>query len=239
MQVFDTAHLIYLGSTIIFLIILGIIVRHSNRLVQNIIFILITIVCCGGIFYRYGINFGKSDTILWATLGKQLLQVCNFNFILLPLMLIPKNRLARQYSMMFSMFAAMTTFTSISSSWKDISPLDPIIWNSWLNHVMAVALPLMMIVARKEKPLKEYCFKVLLLVFLYFTASYLIQEAMVHNGIDIGDGWSFIYDPMGAPILKQLYDLIKVPYFYLFPMIPLLYLFFRFLCFCFKKYKVD
>ena len=138
----STTHIIFLLVTVAFFVLGSIFIRRLPRKVQNIVFIVLAFLCAGGIFYRYGLNYFKGFTP--KTLGMQLLQVCNFNMILVILMLIPKNELAKQYAFLFSMFAAATTLVSLSAAWKTLKWYDPVVLNSWLNHTFAIALPLFM-----------------------------------------------------------------------------------------------
>ena len=85
-----------------------------------------------GLIYGYKPDFATSSiasgtikfdfsNLRFDTLAMQMLQVCNFNFILMPLMLFKKNEFARQYSVFFSMFAASTAHTSVSSSFVNLN----------------------------------------------------------------------------------------------------------------------
>ena len=238
MKLLSIAHLIYLLCTTLFFIGGCFLSRKLNRTGQNILFGIITFLCCSGIFFRYAMNLGfKTFTPL--TLAKQLLQVCTFNFVLLPLMLIPKFELARQYSIFFSMFAAMTSLLSIPSSWANYNPLDITIFNSWCNHTFAIALPLFMIASGRTKPKKAYIWKVLLCVFAYFTINAGISKILINKGIfTIKNSLSYIFTTDGIFIFEILYKIIPIPYFYLYQLIPLLILFFFALSWAFRKYEV-
>ena len=54
--------------------------------------------------------------------------------------------------------------------------------------------------------------------------------------IEENAGFSFIFDAGNNPLLGLLYSIIPVPYFYLTPLIPFMYLFFLLLARLFKKY---
>ena len=142
MKQFSTTHIIFLIAVVIFLAGSMWLVSKLNRRWQNVMFILGALLCAGGIFYRYGMGLSWEGGITWKTLALEMLQVCNFNFILVLLMLIPRFELARQYGIFFSMFAASTTLFSLSSSWKNLQWYDIQIMNSLINHVLIIALPL-------------------------------------------------------------------------------------------------
>lgn len=237
---YGLAHLMMLGCTILFYIAGCIVCRKSCRLVQNIIFIVITILCCSGIFFRYAMSL-KFDfgNINWTTLFTQMLQVCNFNFILLPLMLVPRFELARQYGMFFSMFAAMTAHTSVSSSFRNLEWYNITVLNSWLNHMFAVALPMFMIAARRTKPKLNFVLPVAICVFGYFTGVAIISHFLIKGGMLIPENsFSFIYDRGQTAGFDLFYKIWPKDYFYLWLIFPFLIIYFYILAIAFKKYKV-
>ena len=239
MTAFSTAHVCFLLATIAFLSLTSLLVAKLPRIGQTIAFILAALLCAGGLFYRYAMHLSFDGGLDFKELAVQMLQVCNFNFILVGLVFIPRFELARQYSVMFSMFAACTTFISIPSAWATLHWYDATVVNFWLNHVFAVALPLWMVAARRLKPKKEYALKVSLCVVGYFTLSYLTTLLLRHLGVVAQNAsFSFIFDADGNPLLAFLYSLIPVPYFYLLPLIPFAFLFFWGLAQLFKNYRL-
>ena len=197
MAPFSITHILMIIASIIFLILSTWVVSKLNRKWQNVFFVVAVIFCSGGIFYRYamGMSFEKGLSV---NILIQMLQVCNFNFVLLPLMLVPKFELARQYSFMFSMFAASTTIFSISGSWVNYNWYDQEVLNFWLYHLFAIACPIWMCAAKRLKPRKEYVIPVAICVVVYFTAVYGLSEIFRANGIIAPDkSFSFIYDPGG------------------------------------------
>ncbi len=172
----------------------------------------------GGIFFRYAMNLSFTEGLHLDALLIQMLQVCNFNFILLPVMLLPKCETARQYSAFFSMFAAFTTIVSLPASFAAYEWYDVSVLNFWFNHVFAITLPIWMIVAGRLRPNRRYIPIVSGCVFCYFTLVYLITEALMAFGVlPEGSCFSYVYSPKGMPVLTQLYELIGVPYLYLLP----------------------
>lgn len=239
MKTFSTTHLIFLLISAIFLVVTMFIVSKLSRKGQNIMFFTGVILCSGGIFFRYAMGLSFEGKINLLTLIKELLQVCSFNFILLPLMLIPKCEVARQYSIFFSMFAASTTLFSVSTVYADMEWHNISFLNSWINHLFAIAVPLWMLAARRLKPRKEYIPKVTVAVFVYFTIVAAISTILIKKGVlTVETSYSFIYDTMGVGVLDFLYKLIPFPYFYLYPLLPLMILFFFGLSLAFKKYEV-
>lgn len=230
------SHIILLIATIIFIIISSIIISKAPRKLQNIMYCFAAIVGSGGIFFRYAMDLSFKNGIDIQSLLIQMLQVCNFNFILLPLMLIPKFEGIRQYSVFFSMFAASTTLLSIPNSlnvneWNDILFL-----NFWFNHVFAIALPVWMIASKRLCPRKKYIPIVSLCVFLYFSIVYLATEGlMTMEIIPQGSSFSYVHDPKGMPIITWLYNLIGLPFVHLIPLFPVLIIFFYLWTIPFKK----
>ncbi len=211
-------HIALFLVTAVFMVLSTFAVSKMSRRWQNVMFVIAVLLGAGGVFFRYAMNFSFTEGLHLDTLFIQMLQVCNFNFILLPLMLIPKCEIARQYSVFFSMFAASTTLFSIPASltgyeWYDVSVL-----NFWFNHVFAIALPIWMIAARRLRPQRRYIPAVSGCVFAYFTLVYLITEGLMAAEIlPVGSSFSYVHDPKGMPLITQLYELIGVPYWHLMP----------------------
>lgn len=237
MQAFGKEHLCLLISSVIFLVITCIIVHKMSHKSQNIMFIIGAIICAGGIFYRYAMGLKINGGINLQTFALQMLQVCNFNFILVILMLFPKCEIARQYSIYFSMFAAATTFISIPKSWANYDWYSQTIINSWINHLFAVALPLWMVCAKRLYPQKKYIIPVSICVFCYFTFVYICSHFLINNNIITEkNSYSFIYNTDEIKLFEFLYNLIPYPYFYLLPLFPFMILFFYVLEKIFNKY---
>lgn len=240
MKPFCTEHIIFLIVVVIFLVATMKAISKMSKRWQNVMFIIGATICAGGIFFRYGLGLRLDGTFTFGTLLKEMLQVCNFNLILVILMLIPRFELARQYSIFFSMFAASTTLISLSSSWVNLPWYHIDVMNSLINHVFAIALPLWMLASRRLKPRKEYVWKVTICVVLYFTLVAIIVTILMNVGVitDPVPHYSFIYDTYGIGIFDFLYSLIPLPFLYLVPIMPFMVLFFFFLAWAFNSYKV-
>ena len=104
MKPFDQTHLVLLMLTVAFVALTMYAASKLSRRGQNVLFVVGAFLCTGGVFFRYamGLSFSPGKLNI-QTLAVQMLQVCNFNFVLVLLMLLPKCELARQYSIFFSM----------------------------------------------------------------------------------------------------------------------------------------
>lgn len=237
MRPFDQEHLILLMVTIC-LVALGMYAaRKLGRRGQNILFALCAGLCAGGIFWCYAMNFSFSLADLrWKTLAIQMLQVCNFNFILVLLMLVPRFELARQYSIMFSMFAAATVMVSF----PDFGDNRVKMLNFWFNHVFAIALPLLMLASGRLKPQKKYIAPVSACVIVYFLVVYGGTEWLRSIGeIAANESFSYVHSPDGVGLLELIWKWIDVPCFYLVPLIPPMVGFFYLLCWIFRNRKTQ
>ena len=242
MKTFDQIHLTYLSITILFYIIGGIVMRKSNKVVQYTVLIIMTVVVMFGIFFRYamGLNFHTNiNDLNFKILAMEMLQVCNFNFILLPLALIPKIKLFRQYLLFFSIFGAMTSLISVPSSFKSLDALNISIINSWLNHALTVGIGIFIIASRIDKPRIKYIIPVTIGVFIYFSVVAIISYYLIRKGVIMPENsFSFIYDRGKTAGFSFFYKICPVDYFYLYLIFPILIGFFVGLGYSFKKYKI-
>ena len=241
MRSFDENHLTLLLVTVAFIALTMFAASKLSRRGQNIMFVLGALLCAGGIFFRYGMGLNWScDQFSWDTLATQMLQVCNFNMILVLLMLVPKFELARQYAFMFSMFAASTALISVPRDFADNNWYDVTVLNSWVNHVFAVSLPLWMMAAGRLKPQKKYILPVTCCVAVYFLVAFGCTEWLHGKGlIPLEKSFSFVHDPGGIGLLEWLYKLIPAPFFYLVPLALPMVAFFWGLTWLFRNYNVQ
>ena len=197
------------------------------RRLQNVMFFIAALLGAGGIFFRYALNMSFVNEVNWQSLAIQMLQVCNFNFVILPLMLVPKFEWARQYSVYFSMFAAATTMFSIPASYSGLEWYDASLMNFWFNHFFAIALPVWMLASKRLAPKRKYIPFVTGAVFSYFTLVFVITEWLMKIGVLApGSSFSYVHDPKGMPVITELYELIGGPYVHLLPLLLVLVVFF-------------
>lgn len=240
MTLLSLTHIVMLLATVAFITVFAIVIRRLPKRVQTVIFACAAAACSLGIFYRYAMGLSFTGGIDLRPLLRQMLQVCNFNFVLIPLLLIPRGKLVGQYVVYFSMFAAATALLSPSSTWRELAWYSPTILNSWINHTLIVAIPIWMLATGRLRPDRKYVLPVTGCVVIYYTVAYGISELMIANGLmTVATSHSFIYDPGGVGILELFYKLIPHPYFYLYPLVPLLALFFFAFSLCFTGSGLD
>ena len=211
-------------------------VARLPRKWQNVLIAAAALICSCAIFYRYAMGLSWAGKLNLKSLLLQQLQVCNFNFVLLPLMLIPKFKLARQYAFYFSMFAASTTLFALSSEWAGLSWYAPKVLNSWTYHSFAIICPLWMFATGGLRPERKYILPVSGCVFGYFTLVYIICEILKGVGIMAqNQSFSYIYHADGIPILETFHKWIGVPYWPLIPAFVLAVIFFYLLSLPFTR----
>ncbi|MBR4032599.1 MAG: YwaF family protein [Clostridia bacterium] len=227
MTVGSTQHIILFLATAAFMVLSCLAVAKLPRKWQDLLIVISVVICSSAIFYRFAMGLSWKGGLDLKTLLMQQLQVCNFNFILLPLMLMPKFKLARQYSFYFSMFAAATTLVALNPRWGGANWYEPIVFNSWLYHSFAMICPLWMFASGRLRPERKYILPVSGCVFGYFTLVYIISEILKSAGIMAeNQSFSYIYNTDGIPILSTFHELIGVPYWHLAPAFVIVVIFF-------------
>lgn len=211
------------------------VVKYSSKKVQNLIIGLAILVCVMGIFFLHGTHYGTSFDL--KNLLIQMLQVCNFNFILLPLCLFKRNELARQYLFFFSMPMALSTFVSYPSDvegsmWYSIKCLT-----FWINHFLIAIIPLLMIATKRFKPRREYVLKVVLCILCYFLIAFIGNYVLNGFSIDGPHNHSYTMESGAIMLLKPIYNLIPIPFVYLLPVGPVLFVLYLFITKMFENYK--
>ena len=213
------------------------VVARVSRRWQNFLIALSVVTCCLFIFYRFAMGLSWEGGISLKGLLLQQLQVCNFNFILLPLTLVPRFKLARQYAFYFSMFAASTTLVALNSRWGALPWYSSTVLNSWIYHSCAIICPLWMFASRRLRPERKYILPVTGCVVAYFTLVYGLTELLWAKGIlPYETSFSYVYDTEGIPILDTFHQWINVPYFHLYLSLPIAVLFFYLLSLPFNRF---
>ena len=219
---FSLYHNLYIVATVVFLVVGVLVMGKLPRWAQNIVFLALVIVGSGGVFYRYALNLGDGSFNLKRLLI-QMLQVCNFNFVLLPLCLVPRFKIARDYLYYFSMFAACTVFLTYGPRIVQYGWDSPIVVNFWINHVCVVAFGLFLPASGRYLPTRKNIPIVSILVVAYFVVSFLGSTYLIKvEGWKVEDTFSFVYTPEGNPVFEMLYKWIPVPLAYLLPLVPFL-----------------
>lgn len=237
MTVGSPSHIILFLITAAFMALSSIAVSKMPRRWQDVMIVISVLICSGCLFYRFAMGLSWEGGITLEPLLLQQLQVCNFNFILLPLMLVPRFKILRQYSFYFSMFAASTTLFALNSRWGGLPWYAPTVFNSWLYHSFAIICPLWMFASGRLRPERKYILPVSGCVFGYFTAVYIISEVLIKAGIITEEtSFSYIYNTDGIPILDTFHKWIDVPYFHLYPAFVIVVAFFILLSLPFNRY---
>ncbi|MBR2966791.1 MAG: YwaF family protein [Clostridia bacterium] len=223
----STSHIVLFLATVAFTVLTCLAIARLPKVWQTAMIVASVLVCCGAIFFRFAMNLSWTGKVDIVPLLLQQLQVCNFNFILLPLMLVPKLKVARQYAFYFSMFAASTTLVALNSRWDGAPWYSAMVFNSWLYHSMAIVCPLWMVCAGWFKPERKYVLPVSGCVWGYFTIVYVVCEILKANGLMAeSQSFSYVYNANGIPVLSTLFKWIGVPYFYLYAVFPIVVAFF-------------
>ena len=220
MTIGGTPHILMVLSSIVIGTILFFIIKHSKEKVQNIIIYTLTGICVLGIFYLHGTRYLTELDL--KNLLIQMLQVCNFNLILLIVCLFKRNELARQYLFFFSMPMALSTFVSYPSDVEGSMWYSKICLTFWINHFLIVLIPILMIATKRFKPRIEYIFKVVICVFVYFLIAFVGNFILNGWSIEGPHDHSYTMGPGGIMLLVPLYKLIPVPFIYLLPLVPIL-----------------
>jgi len=236
MTIGGNAHILMIVASIVLSVILVVIVIKCNDKIQNIIITTVGLIAVFGIFFLHGTHyFTELD---FYNLGKQMFQVCNFNFILIPLALFKRNELARQYLFYFSMPAALSTFVTYPSDVENSMWHSLITVTFWVNHLFIALTPILLVASKRFKPHIKYVPIVVGCIMLYFLAAFLANFAFNGWSITGGSNLSYTMDSGSIMILQPLFKLMPIPYVYLLPIVPALLLIYYLVALAFKKYKL-
>ena len=236
MTIGGTAHIVMVLMSVLIVVALMIVVSRVSYKAQCVIIYSLVFLCMFGILFLHLTHYGTQ--LDFDNFFIQMFQVCNFNFILLPLCLIKKNELGRQYLFYFSMPCALSTFVSYVSDVENSIWYSIITLNFWLDHLLVVLVSLLMLSARWFKPQKKYIPWVCLCIFMYFGVCFISNLGLNGWQITGAHNHSYTMNPGGIMLLEPLYKLIPIPFVYLIPLLPLFALIFCLVALCFKNYKV-
>lgn len=236
MTIGGSAHILMVIASIVLSVILIVIVAKSNEKIQNLVITIVGLIAVVGIFFLHGTHyFTELD---FFNLGKQMFQVCNFNFILIPIALFKRNELARQYLFYFSMPAALSTFVTYPSDVENSMWYSLITVTFWVNHLFIALTPILLVASKRFKPHIKYVPKVVICIMLYFLAAFFANFALNGWSVSGGSNLSYTMDAGSIMILQPLFKLIPIPYIYLLPLVPAIIVIYYLVAFAFKKYKL-
>ena len=237
MSIGGVAHMLMVFASIVISIVLFFVVKKSKEKVQNAIIYTLVGICAFGIFFlhctKYFTDFDLGDFLI------QMLQVCNFNFILLPFCLFKKNELARQYLFLFSMPMALSTFVSYPSDVEGSMWYSVVCLTFWINHFLIALIPILMVATKRFKPRREYLLKVMLCIFIYFSIAFIGNYVLNDFSINGAHNHSYTMGADSIALLIPLYDAIPIPFVYLLPMGGLLLFVYWIVVKLFNNYSVN
>ena len=236
MTIGGVAHISWIVASLILSVVLILVVAKTSSKVQTFIITTIGLTAVAGIFFLHGTHyFTKLDFL---NLCKQMFQVCNFNFILIPLAMFKRNELARQYLFYFSMPAALSTFVAYPSDVEGSMWYSLITITFWINHLFIALTPILLVASKRFKPRINYVPKIILCIMLYFGAAFIANFALNGWSVTGNSNLSYTMESGSIMILQPLFNLIPIPYIYLLPIVPVLLLIYYLVAIAFKKYEL-
>lgn len=167
------------------------------------------------ILWRFIIHYEQTTIDV---LFRLTLQVCNFNFLILPLACIRKFKFPKHYLLFVQALGALFMFFAGDGFKTSGKIYDFDIITYWYYHWVPIALPIFMIACKEFTPKRKYIIPTFLALLGYF---YLVtvgnSHLMAHRGYNISNTYSSVFYSENSSLLSALYDFIPVPMLYLLP----------------------
>ena len=233
MDKWGVAHLIVIFLSVLFIVLGCIFIPKLKPKTQKLIFWILALSTSFVIIFRFVFLYQDYNIDV---IFKLTLQLCNFNFIVLPLACFSKFKLARHY-LLFVQFAGAFLMYFFYDKYLEASSLfDLQTITYWYYHLIPIALPIFMIASKRFKPEFKYVIPTFISMLSYF---YVVtvgnSHLMKHKGYSPINTFSSVFFTNENPILEALYDFLPVPMLYLVPIFLYLLLIWYFVCYLFKN----
>lgn len=228
------AHFIVIIFSLLFIISGCIVIPKLKKRTQTIIFWILALSSSLVTIWRFVFLFDDYEIDV---IFKLTLQICNFNFLILPLACIKRFKLIRHYLLFFQLVGALLMYFFYDQYLAATSLLELESLTYWYYHLIPIALPIFMIAAKRFKTEKKYVFPTFICMISYF---YLVtvgnSHLMTYRGYSIQNTYSSMFFTNENSILEALYDFLPVPMLYLAPIYLYLLLTWYVVCYLFKNY---
>lgn len=209
------AHFLVLFFAIIFIVAGCIFLPKLKPKYQNAFFWLFALSCTFVILWRFIIYYEhySIDVLFRITL-----QVCNFNYFILPLACIKKFKFVKHYLFFTQAQGALFMFFAGDGFVASAKVYDLGTITYWYYHWVPIAFPIFMIACKQFYPERKYILPNFVATLGYY---YIVtignNHLMKHRGYDIISTFSNTYQTSGNSILSALYAFLPVPTLYLVP----------------------
>lgn len=228
---FSYQHVVYLLIDVLYIIGLVLLCRKLSTKTVRIILISLASICCliflGRMFFGWEwsriYNDGSKTTLLP-------LELCNMNIFITLIALIINKKFLNNYLYYVSLVGGMIpllVFPDCHMITAGRNIFHYMFFDYWIIHTHLVAIPIVMIATKMFRPsIKQVPWVLLTTLCIYFVC--FIASITLRNFKSFeGANYMYTMNHNNLPILKQLYDLIGIPFVYGLPIaIPITIVFY-------------
>lgn len=219
---FSYQHTLFLLIDILYIVGLVFLCRRLSKEKTRIILIILSIVCC--LIFVGRMFFGWEGSRIYESGSKTSLlpfELCNMNIFITLIALIINKKFLNNYLYFVSMLGGvipLLVFPDCHMITEGRNIFHYMFFDYWIIHTHLVAIPIVMISCNMFKPsIKEIPFVLLTALGIYF---FCFLASVILRCFDSFKGANYMYtmNHNNLPILKQLYDLIPIPFIYGLPL---------------------
>lgn len=189
------------------------------------------------VLVRFAVIFQDGVAMYFARI---LLQVCNTNWIWLPLFLLTKSDIIKHYVLFIQGVSALLVYFFFYDFLNTTNVYDFQTWTFWVYHLIPICLPVWSLCCGRWKLNVKALWPVLLIGLLYIYFVTLADQWLIDQGmITAEQSFTYSHSPQGVGILEIFYQLLPVPGIYLVPAALLYIAFAALICFVERLVRVN
>ncbi len=238
---FSYQHILLLLLDIVYITLLIFLFKKKSHTTKKYILLALTIACC--VIFAGRMFFGWEESRIFNDGSKTTLlpfELCNINIIITLVAILIDKKFLNNYTYYITMLGAsipLLVFPDCHMITQGNNLFHYMFLDFWFIHTNLVAIPIAMIVWGFFKPEQKQIPQVLLtLVGIYlfaFLSSIILKN---FSGFESAN-YMYTLRHNNLPILKQLYNMIPIPFVYGLPLIFPLFIIFYLMSLPFKTKK--
>ncbi|MBR2929850.1 MAG: YwaF family protein [Clostridia bacterium] len=221
---FGVVHFISLMCAVAMCVGIYFLLKNRSERTQTIVLFILSLFGMASVLYDFFYWGSTSSYLIYLPL-----HLCSYNQLLMPVLVLSKNRMLGNLLPLFAVGAGIALiFNSIQA---DYAIFSWVFWLYYLSHTFGAAIPFLMYALKLVKPGTKYILPAVGITMLLYTVAHvfnlIINDYFIVNDIRdyLGEVYSVNYmfsiHPQGNPLLSFFYSIIPYPYFYMLMAVPI------------------
>jgi len=235
LETFNSLFWILIACTVLMIVVIWCIFRNkSEKAKENFIvwfcFANIVIYFVYKFFLSKDASYAEDSVFGFNWFNELPLQLCNINLFLIPIGVKTRKRGIMGFSFIMSTFGATMALISPASGFSGFSLLLPRMIGYYATHFFILVASITMATFNIYRPEFKDLTKVGITLAVLSAAITGVNYLFRGLGLCSFTNYFYTVEPEGISILEFLWNIVRIPYFYLLPALPLFLVYILILC---------